>query len=480
MKKIIISFVAVFSFLTFMYCNVSASDYRFTWVNTSFYLEIGSNLTDYIYLPKATLYYLDDEVADSNLSYNRTGTGTFYPLSSVDVNKVGKYVVEYRVYDYDLLTGNCDGYSQKITFNVVDRTKPVISTAVKSLKMSYEVDDYDYTKLISYSDNYYDECLIEIVDIVTYGKLGDYQVAITCTDGSNNMAYVFLNVSIVDEIKPILTSKCDLTNIIELPCFTEFDVNDYFTCIDEYDGDITQNYTLLNYDSSKLGIQNSVIIFKDKSGNQISASMTFNIIDDVAPTIEFDSNEIIIYYQNLTDEINWSSYMINYYDNYDYPFDLVITINYLNFKKKIGKYEVYYSIVDSSFNESNYTLAVTVMSNLAPSLKIDNPVLKTNDSFDYLDYITLYDNSDEDIQSKMKIVYSDVDMTKPGIYRIEICVCNSSGLFTYEAMRVTVEAEETFEIKNTIILISSILTLASIGKIIYSFLKKKKLDKLNA
>lgn len=466
MKKIILLSCFILFFLLTITCN--ASDYYFIWKNTNIVVPLYGNLSDYIYEPCAMLYFQGKYVEEQDISYLRTGQDLYF-MDDVDTSKVGKYQVMYKAYDYNLQTGNCDGYTQIITFNVSDLEAPIISLASNKVKLSYKTLSYDFLSMVAASDNS-NTCNIYIDDSkVNYGKVGFYDVIVYANDGYNYSSEK-IEVEIFDNISPIL-EFCYIDNIlsIEYEENLTIDFEKYFNAYDEYSGNVIQSLSISDYNFN-LGMQNLTAIVNDSNLNTTSCNFILEIKDSLPPALELVSNSIEIDYANISN-INYYDYILNVSDNYSVLEKEDVIINKPNILG-IGEYKIEYIVSDLSNNKTIKYLDVFVKTYKGPNIEVINPTLLYGSNFNIFDYVTITDDTDSFAATTLSIIDTNLNVYKAGEYYVNVSAYNNSGIYSYATIVVTVlkkdeKIENNVKSNENLILYSIICLIVIIGLFVY-------------
>jgi len=195
-------------------------------------------------------------------------------------------------------------------------------------------------------------------------------------------------------------------------------------------------------------------------GEKIESSNPFRI-DNTPPTLTLlGENPMNISYGELFED---TGYEVT--DNLDVDIKNKVIIEGEVNTKKIGSYNLLYSVEDGAGNKATATRTVNVIDEEQPviTLKGDNPlILEVGTPYEELGAIA-EDNADGDISQQIKID-GEVDSTKLGTYEIYYYVVDRSGNEAEEVIRtvkvvdstppdlnligdqeVTIELDETYE-----------------------------------
>lgn len=193
----------------------------------------------------------------------------------IKILKLGTYTVEFLVED---IYGNAT--TNYATIEVVDRTSPVLECKLELFEIADSATQNDYRRQISALDEI-DGDLSAIMEIddskVEYGTIGDYEIYVTATDKSGNVATQSFPVSIKDKTAPTLSlekTSFALTVGDDAP-----DYRSLISAKDGIDGDITSLITVddsaVNYD--KAGTYKVKFTVSDERGNTVTKQATVKV-----------------------------------------------------------------------------------------------------------------------------------------------------------------------------------------------------------
>lgn len=391
------------------------------------------------------------------------GTST----TTVNTNKVGEYRIGVRVelYNYNASSENY------ITYKVVDTTAPELTVTTDTISTRYGVTP-DYSVFYTAFDNSSDDLKITVDDKdVVYKTVGEYTVFIKATDSSNNSYEIEITVFVVDNLKPVI----QLIKPVEISLGTEIDVEEFFTGVDGYDGTITNRIVIENYDKDKLGEQLVYASLKDLAGNEARVQITVSVIDDIAPTISFNTNDAKIDIdQDITYDI-FVSYIKEVSDDSTLMDIYDVRIDFSNVLNELGSYDVYYYISDAQGNECEAKLTVRVVQFSGPTITCREIYIGYGETFSeslISNYIEVYDKYDSSAANTLRIDLTGVNLAQPGIYFALVSACNSSGVFTYETLKITVEGSSFFNLEKYWPL--TLIALGPIGYFGYMKFKQSK------
>ncbi|MCR3906808.1 MAG: DUF5011 domain-containing protein [Tenericutes bacterium] len=165
------------------------------------------------------------------------------------------------------------------------------------------------------------------------------------------------------------------------------------------------------------------VYFPTYSISQVK-TITFNVVDIIAPTFHHIPNYKIPLNQKLPDLDSNIVYSDNYYKLEELSLNIDTTKIVLN---RIGNYPIEYRISDPSGNVTIKTGYLEVYDHLPPEIKLKKElILPYNTIFVWQDYLSIIDNYDLVLQ--IDIDDSQVDYSKLGVYPISVTATDQSGL----------------------------------------------------
>ncbi len=465
MKKIIVVIVSCICFFSYNkiegYVN---REFKIDWISINIDIPLNANFNDYQddYVVEV---YVDGTKLSKSEYYcvlNQNGTS----VTTVNTSKVGTYKIGARVelYNYNASSENY------ITYKVIDNEAPKLEITKDKITTLYGYEP-DYLDYILTTDNSSDAVKVDVYDDhIDYKKVWNGKITIKATDSSGMFTMIDVELDIVDTIKPELK----LLKPILVSLNGEIDIKEFLVATDHHDGNRTDFIEFENFDNSKLGTQYIYASVRDKSDNEARLQVKVEVVDDEAPIIEFNINDARI---DINEDITYDkmkSFIKTVTDNYSDVFIDDVKIDFSNVFNTLGTYPVYYSIKDSSGNLGESTLFVKVVQMTGPTITCKDIIINKDDLFNeslIRDYISVYDQFDSNAINTLKIDLSGVNLTKTGVYLIPVTACNSSGVFSHEVLKITIEGNG---LKDFIIYWP--LTLIAIGPIAYfSFIKIKQI-----
>ena len=275
---------------------------------------------------------------------------------TVDVTKVGTYVLQYRA-EYEELTASANR-----TVHVVDTVVPVITLLGEetiTLPVGTEYTEPGWAA----SDNYSGD----LADAVTAsGTLdpavpGSYTLTYTVRDSSGNSSSASRTVVYVDVTAPVITllgeaeMEMDNGSVFEDPGVT---------ALDDCDGDVTALVTVEGTVNGEVpGVYTLIYTVADAAGNAVSVQRTVTVKDLTPPVLTLLGDEVVeMTIGNELEEPGFTA--VDNHDG-DLSAQVVIETN-LNIYLP-GTYTVTYTVTDAAGNTSTATRTV-VMYEIRPKV----------------------------------------------------------------------------------------------------------------
>ncbi|MTH54073.1 DUF5011 domain-containing protein, partial [Bacillus mangrovi] len=301
-------------------------------------------------------------LAGVSASDNNDGdlTSAIKVTGSVNVNGVGIYVLTYSVTDK---SGNTSSAERKVT--VIDNVKPVI-TGTQDKQINFN-DAFNPLAGVSASDNNDGDLTsaIKVTGSVNINKAGIYVLTYSVTDKSGNTSSAQRKITVIDNIKPVITGTQD----------KQINFNDAFdplagvTASDNNDGDLTSAIKIEGLvDVNKAGSYTLTYSVTDKSGNAVSAERKVTVIDHIKPAFS-GAEDITI---GLNTEFDLLA-GVSASDNNDGDLTPAISTNGSVNTTVEGNYTVTYSVSDRAGNTSEISRIITVKKIKVSSLEINMP-----------------------------------------------------------------------------------------------------------
>lgn len=304
------------------------------------------------------LYYQDNYYDNSDIIVKINN------LSNININIVGIYEIEYELMDPSFNTTKVVS-----TYEVFDNNLPTIKYSDPIIHNYGDV--FDHYKHFKYEGN---NLIIEVDDSsINFNVLGIYPITIKATNSSDLSHTVTTTIRIVDNIKPVITLKSNITPINVGTIITDKLLLSYIVTVsDNYDALSLSDITIINdIDVDVIGkyvVKYNVI---DSSNNEANVSMNIEVKDLIKPEIVL-IDELI--FNVITDKPYWQNYFI-ITDNYDDLDNLKVVYGDKNLNlNKLGIYYLEVEVTDSSKNKTVATYEVVVRDLLPPEIEVVNDI----------------------------------------------------------------------------------------------------------
>ncbi|WP_195513480.1 immunoglobulin-like domain-containing protein [Turicibacter sanguinis] len=114
----------------------------------------------------------------------------------------------------------------------------------------------------------------------------------------------------------------------------------------------------------------------------------------------------------------------------------------------VGRYELIYSVMDSSGNTTTVTRIISVLPsssiiNELPVIQARDKIIKVGDAFDPSEGVTAYDIEDGNLTSEIKIIENNVNASVSGTYHITYQVSDRDGALVTNSVTITVMNQVT-------------------------------------
>lgn len=217
---------------------------------------------------------------------------------SDNMNKVGNFEIEFKV-------TNPSNLSTTYVLNVSnkDLTKPVITgPGMSTISYTEEFNLANLLARFTVTDNHDTNVKVQL-ESTTHkpNKLGTYQFKLFAKDNSNNVGTFVHTLTIVDDVKPVLTDNTE--GVIQVNWKEQ--VSDATLKLgliahDAIDGDITDKIKVTSNDlKTELGSYTVKYEVTDNAGNKSTIQRTYQVITTDAPIFLVSKNLLILSDVNL-------------------------------------------------------------------------------------------------------------------------------------------------------------------------------------
>lgn len=279
-----------------------------------------------------------------------------------------------------------------------------------------------------------------IVDIKTGNvntkQLGIYEVLVSASDSSSNIATKEVLVEVVDDKAPEFTVVgVDKGYVVQVPINGSNDVSNYVSAIDNVDGDVSPFIeTDKALDASKPGIQDITLSVTDSSGNVTEKMFEFVVSDLTPPSVTLLEGENIVI--DYASEFKLENYLVASDDMGSVTNTITGSVD----TRKEGETQtIKVSTKDDAKNEVVSTLNFTVKDISGPKINLSSNEVEVakGDAFDPRMYlISAIDNKDGDVTANVSV--GGIDTNTTGNKSVEFSVLDAAGNKSVASLSVKV------------------------------------------
>ena len=254
-----------------------------------------------------------------------------------------------------------------------------------------------------------------IVDIkagnVNTKQLGTYEVLVSASDSSSNIATKEILVEVVDDKAPeFKVVGVDKGYVVQVPINGSNDVSNYVSAIDNVDGDVSPFIeTDKALDASKPGIQDITLSVTDSSGNVTEKTFEFAVSDLTPPSVTLLEGENIII--DYASEFKLENYLVASDDMGSVTNTIIGSVD----TRKEGETQtIKVSTKDDAKNEVVSTLNFNVKDISGPKINLSSNEVEVakGDAFDPRMYlVSAIDNKDGDVTADVSVGNIDTNTT---------------------------------------------------------------------
>ena len=452
-KNILLFFLTLVASLLFSNkieaANISYCSYNDIKLTLPVYIKVEINGVDSTYPFDTQKNY---HYSDSLFVYNSSTCNASLTLPYIE-NKNGMNIIRngYSSYYVSLnyyYSYNDVWYKSEVplmhgVFTNIDTTKPTISSTTPNIVVSMETllsldTVHNYITAHDDSDGNLEVEMIYDNYTENYNQPGTYHIIYKACDYSNNCNSYSQKITVIDNIRPVISGKTSITSYMSNP-LTLFQIANSLTAMDNLDGDISSSIYPIDsyYNINNPGTYYILFDVKDSSNNNLLTpfKVTINYLDDIAPSVEgptvFNSYlSSILETKFILDNLIVSDNIDNNIKDNLYIFSDNYSIN----KTKVGTYKIIVSCYDNSGNNSTpYILEINVIDDIKPVIegnKIYTTYLSNPITINELkNKLISIDNHDGNITHKINIHENNYSSNtdKIGVYYISFIVNDDSN-----------------------------------------------------
>ena len=466
-KGFAICLIIVFSCLFIE--KTSANEAYFVWEKTVIDVPVYAKLDEYKDDYVVKLYVNGVASTEFEVEYE-VNTSTF---STVSTNHVGKYTVYYKAYSKKYYLSSTVG----IVFNVVDITPPKVMLKENILELEIGNEITDFSWMTATDDTCSSSQLSVKIDDsnVIYEAPGNYKCYLLVEDLYQNVTKKDFYIKIIDKTKPSLT-------VIKPLVFSykeNVDIKEFIECKDNSNIDISNLIEVSFIDTSSLGKVLFTVKVKDYSGNMIEVLLEGVVIDDAAPVLTLQTDEIVLDIQDyyLFDENYFKQFVLELKDNYSIDLDLSVDVS--NITQTVEDFIITFTVIDENKNKTQKQLLVKLRETIGPQIICDDVIyLKKNQEVNLMDLVSVYDEFDSKALERLMVEYDDFTTINEGVYQVKYVCFNTSGIYTEKNVTIIVgNPKSTSKINpfiKTVLIVSGGLVSTIVGLSVYKRIKNKR------
>ena len=282
-----------------------------------------------------------------------------------------------------------------------------------------------------------DDLIVDIkAENVNTKQLGTYEVLVSASDSSSNIATKEILVEVVDDKAPeFKVVGVDKGYVVQVPINGSNDVSNYVSAIDNVDGDVSPFIeTDKALDASKPGIQDITLSVTDSSGNVTEKTFEFAVSDLTPPSVTLLEGENIII--DYASEFKLENYLVASDDMGSVTNTIIGSVD----TRKEGETQtIKVSTKDDAKNEVVSTLNFTVKDISGPKINLSSNEVEVakGDAFDPRMYlISAIDNKDGDVTANVSV--GGIDTNTTGNKSVEFSVLDAAGNKSVASLSVKV------------------------------------------
>jgi surface protein len=276
--------------------------------------------------------------------------------ATFDCSNVGTNKIIFTAKD-----GSGNESTQEVTITVVDDIKPAVKVkpgfTVKldaQGKATLKVEDIDGGST--------DNCgIIERkLSKATFdcSNLGSSKIVFTAKDGSGNESTQEVTITVVDDIKPTVKVKSDVTVKLDAQGKATLKVEDIDDASTDNCGITDRKLSKATFDCSNVGTNKIIFTAKDGSGNESTQEVTITVVDDIKPTVKVKSGVTVKLDAEGKATLKWEDIDDGSTDNCGIT---ERTLSKAEFNKNdAGDQKITYTVKDSSGNTTTAEVTVKV------------------------------------------------------------------------------------------------------------------------
>ncbi|UTT43528.1 immunoglobulin-like domain-containing protein [Exiguobacterium aurantiacum] len=240
-----------------------------------------------------------------------------------------------------------------------------------------------------------------------------------------------MSVRVTDKTAPVISG---VSNVI-VEAGRAFDVRRGLSAIDGTDGDLTANVAVSGaVDVKKPGVYVLTYTVKDRAGNEGKAVRRITVKDTVKPVLTGVKAKTILWNSRFDAKAG-----ITATDNINGNLTKIIKVSGTVNVKKVGSYNLTYSVTDKSGNTTTAVRKIVVKDHLKPVISgAKSKTIKFKSNFKPLTGVTAKDNVDGTLTKSVKVT-GKVNTQRKGVYPLTYTVKDKAGNSAIVKVKITVK-----------------------------------------
>lgn len=195
-------------------------------------------------------------------------------------------------------------------------------------------------------------------------------VAMTVADAAGNVATATINVTVMDTIKPTLTSVASLSAPLNAQGVATISMSQLNISSTDNCGTVTVNTSSLTFGCSNLGANTIQIVSKDAAGNMRTRNVAVTVTDAIAPSLSVTATPVVLALNASGQATLTSAVLVNSVsDNCSSAPTVTLSKSTFTCADK-GSNNVTVTATDAAGNATTKTATVVVMDLAAPTITV--------------------------------------------------------------------------------------------------------------
>ena len=208
----------------------------------------------------------------------------------------------------------------------------------------------------------------------TCANLGNNNVTVTVTDGSNNFRSAIAIVTVVDTLKPnaLAQNRTVYLNALGLASISALQVDNGST---DNCTIATRSISKSNFTAADLGSNQIIFTVTDNSNNSLQTQVQITVLDTIRPMVQTQNRNI---YLNSSGTATISANLVNNGSTDNVGISSIQLSKTLFTCADLGNNQVFLTITDISNNSSSASANITVIDTIKPIVNTQNVTLYLN------------------------------------------------------------------------------------------------------